>query len=291
MPMVQEWSEDHLETLTALVQDSFPRDEVSPDELLSCVWDDPGIVLGLDDGTGAVSVVFRDDGGESRGIVKLLAVHPGARRQGLGRGLLESAWEWSRGQGASALDLDRAPPFYLWPGVDVNAMPGMLCLSESCGFVPTGANMTMSLPVTFRAGVPEGFEVRQVLDEGDVAPVVALVSATWPDSLTAIERAIEQGTCLATFEDADGPARVVGLICHSLNRAGWIEPIGVAPSSRHRGIGSALLGKACTDLMVANHRDAEVAVPDPTEFYVKAGGSVSRVFRTYRKKMANREQK
>jgi hypothetical protein len=48
-----------------------------------------------------------------------------------------------------------------------------------------------------------------------------------------------------------------------------------------RGIGSALLGELCRDLMVAGHTDAEICWVGPARFYAKAAGAtVSRVFQT-----------
>mgnify|MGYP000312182257 CR=1 FL=1 len=44
---------------------------------------------------------------------------------------------------------------------------------------------------------------------------------------------------------------VVGIGCHSITRAGWTGPLVVDEAYRRRGIGQALLGEICRDLMIA----------------------------------------
>lgn len=56
------------------------------------------------------------------------------------------------------------------------------------------------------------------------------------------------------------------------------------PEAQGRGIGAALLGELCRDLMVAGRSDAEICWVGPVSFYAKtAGAAVSRIFRVYRK--------
>lgn len=266
--------------LDRLVDDSFPREQLSPDELLACCWDDPGAVIGFSDGSGAASVVTRAGPTGARGFVRLLAVHPGARRQGLGRKLLGACEEWLRSQGAVSSELDAARPFYLWPGIDPQSMIAMLCLLEEAGYEVRGVNLTMTLPVTFRSPTPGDIVIRRVLDDDDVVAVMKLVRVEWADRMAVVESGIEQGTCLAALDEGIGGSRAVGLVCHSVNRAGWLEPVGVAPSCRRRGIGSALVSQTCTDLMVASQRDVVVPEPFPVGFFVRAGGTVEKVFCT-----------
>jgi GNAT superfamily N-acetyltransferase len=258
----------------------MPAERLSADELLACCWDDPGVVLATADGQGAVAAVVRRWGEHVVGYVKLLAVHPGARRAGVGRALLAAAEQWAWDQGAAEVHLGGSAPFYLWPGVDVQAL-AMLCLAESAGYEPTGAALNMSVPTTFRAPVPEGLELRRVLDDADAVAVDALVEPVWPEWMAEMHRAVEQGTCLALF-DPSGEA--VAFACHSVNRAAWFGPTGTDPRRRHGGAGLAVLGAVARDLTAAGYADTEICWIGPVGFYAAAGGAVSRTFRTLRRR-------
>jgi GNAT superfamily N-acetyltransferase len=274
------WGRERAAELAALTEATLVAEAFSVDELLACCWDDPGVVLAAADGTGAAAAVVRRSGDRVTGYVKLVAVHPGARRTGVGRALLAAAEQWAWDEGASEIHLAGSAPFYLWPGVDVRAL-GMLCLAESAGYHETGVALNMSVPATFRAAVPAGLDVRRALDEREVAAVDALIAPIWPEWIDEARRAVEQGTCLATFDES-GVA--TAFACHSVNRAAWFGPTGTHPDRRREGAGLALLGEVCKDLMVAGYRDVEICWIGPVGFYAAAGGAVSRVFRTLRKR-------
>src|SRR4051812_17702257 len=124
---VEEWGSERAAELTALVGAVLPHEDLSLDELLACCWEDPeadtadlGTVIATPDGAGAVAVVLRSPdaaGGEPQAYVKLVVVHPDARRAGRGHRLLAAAEDWAGGHGAGSLHLAGSPPFYLWPGV------------------------------------------------------------------------------------------------------------------------------------------------------------------------------
>jgi GNAT superfamily N-acetyltransferase len=177
----------------------------------------------------------------------------------------------------------------LWPGIDVHAMPAMLCLVEAKGFRASGTHLHLSLPVSFRAGVPDGVVIRRVIDAGDEQAVLALVQAERPDWMSPVRRSIDHGSCLAAFERLDAsaiaPPVAIGFASHSIDRAGWLGPMATAPAHRRRGIGRALLGEVARDLMIANFRDVEVTGADQVRLFVHAGGSVSRVFRSFRRQL------
>lgn len=277
---MERWGPDRLDDLTGLVERALPREGLSADELLACCWDDPGVVLGTPGGEGAAAAVIRSFGDLRIGWVKLVVVAPEHQRAGLGDALLAAAESWAFDQGATEVQLGGSAPFYLWPGVDVE-MLGMLCLAESRGYEPGGSELNMALPTEFRARPPEGVTLRRVLDDRDSDAVQAFVSAHWPWWRPELDRGIEQGGCHAAFSSAGD--EVVGFACHSVNRAGWIGPMGTDPARRGGGVGHALLGELCQDLMVAHIPRAEVSWVGPVRFYAKAGATVSRSFRSFRK--------
>lgn len=278
---VEIWGADRVGDLTELATAAMPTEALSADELLACCWDDPGVVLGNGDGSGAIAAgLSRDlDGQVTSVAAKLLAVHPGRRREGLGRALLGELESWAWDRGAGAVTLGAAAPFYLWPGVDVRAL-AMSCLAEQAGYRDLGLALNMSVPATFRATVPDGFVVERVLEDADVVAVEELVARHWPEWTPETAVGLAQGSCFAAFHP-DG--RAVGFACHSVNRAGWFGPTGTDPACRGAGIGHALLAEVCRDAMVAGYPDVEISWIGPMRFYAKAGGSVSRVFRMLHK--------
>jgi GNAT superfamily N-acetyltransferase len=243
------------------------------------------VVLGTADGSAAVCASLQPADEPTTGAVKFLAVHPGSRRRGLGRALLDEIEAWAWAGGAAQVVLGGAVPFYLWPGVDVRAL-AMSCLAEGAGYREVGLALNMSVPATFRAPVPEGFAVERVLEDDDAGSVEDLVARVWPEWTPETAAGLAQGSCFAAF-DAD--RRAVGFACHSVNRAGWFGPTGTDPACRGAGIGHALLGEVCRDVMVAGYADLEISWIGPMRFYAKAGGSVSRVFRMLGKRRPSSE--
>jgi hypothetical protein len=139
----------------------------------------------------------------------------------------------------------------------------------------------MALPSTFRAPCPPGVSLRRVLDDAEVATLADFVGTHWPNWLAEMHRAAEHGCCHGAFEEeTDQP---IGFACHSVNRAGWVGPMGTDPARRTGGVGWAMLGELCRDLMVAKFDDVEISWVGPVRFYAKAGATVSRSFRTYLK--------
>ena len=275
------WGRERADELAALLDVALRGEELSSDELLGCCWDDPGIVLGAPGGQGAVCASFQDHGGRGIGFIKLIAVAPDARRQGVARSLLEAAHDWAFDQGAAEIRVGAAAPFYLWPGCDV-AHVEALCLFESFRYWAVGAEVNMSCPTRFRSDAPAGVSIVRALDDSAIERGLALVRREWPNWVAEMSRAIEQGCCHLAFADGDASDEAaLGFACHSVNRAGWIGPMGTDPTRQHSGVGSALLGQLCRDLQAAEFTEAEIAWVGPVSFYAKAAGArVSRVFRS-----------
>jgi len=284
------WTAAQLDELVALVQHALPDERLTADELESACFDDGGAVIGSPDGLGAVAVVRRARPGRSLdepgpGFIRLLAVDPRAQRAGLGRALLGAAHDWLFEHGADEVRPGGEAPFYLWPGVDVRATPA-LCLFESVGYVPVGAEVNLAMGVPLRTstvarapGAP-GFVVRRALDDDAARAAVDFVGHHAPHWVPEVERALEHGSCLVALLDG---GEVAGVGCHSVNRAGWVGPLLTDPVHRSAGIGRALLVEISRDLSSADLRGAEIAWIGPLGFYVRAADAwVSRVFRTLR---------
>ena len=261
--------------LLALVDAAMPAERLSTDDLLAVCWDDElGATTVLGDDVGAVSVAVR----EGLGAVQLLCVHPDARREGRGRRLLDQATAWAFDNGATSLVIGAAPPWYLWPGIDLRWTAGLV-LAESAGFEPWTVAVNLTCPTSVRVAAPDGVALRRVMDDDDAAAVVDLCRRHFaPAWQHEARRGIEHGACHAAFDAGTGD--LLGFAAHSVNRAGWFGPTGVDPNRQRRGVGGPLLAACLLDLKVAGFDRCEIAWIGPTGFYVKAANAeVGRVFR------------
>lgn len=278
---LETWGPDRAERLAVLWAQAMPRDPLSVDELTGVLWDTPGVVFGDEAGTAAVAATaWEEDGGALHGAVRLVVVHPDHQRQGVGRTLLGAAESWLAGRGVTRVGMGAERPQYLWPGLDFTNVAA-LGLAEACGYVPVDSAFNMSLPTDTRAPVPTGVAVRRVVDDVDATAVVAMVGREWPGFADEVVPGIEAGCVFGAFVDAEA----VGFCAHSVSRVGWIGPVGTRPDHAGRGIGSALVSAACTDLMVAGLAHAEICQVGPVRFYASMGAVTSRVFRKVVKRL------
>jgi mycothiol synthase len=278
-PLVRTWSGEDLAALVSVVDAAFPGEDLSADEVQSACFEDPdhSTVLGLAGGEGAVAVVARPSEHGPIASLTLLAVDPAAREEGRGRRLLQAAEEWAYDEaGAIGLYAGGSAPFFLWPGVDIHWTPA-LCLFESAGYLDAGARLLLSFPASYRAEPPADVEIRRAVTDQDAKLALDFCVEQWPASVHEIGRALEHATCFLAI--AGTGATPVGLVCHSVNRNGWIGPIALTCAQQHRGIGSALLGAVTSDLRVAGTREAHVCPGRPVRFFARAAGaSTSRAF-------------
>lgn len=277
---MRRWTRADAAALCALVDVTLPGEFLSADEVVSTCFEDgdPSIVLALPGGQGAAAAVLRTIGGQRLADLLLLAVEPAAQGRGLGHRLLAAVEEWAfDDMGSTAIRAGGWSPFGLWPGVDVR-WTRSLCLFEAAGYQAEEVALVLSCPSTFRAPCPEGVEVRRVLQDHDAAAALSWSVRHLPGWHHQIGRAVEHGSCLLALERGE----IAGLVCHSVNRTGWLGPITVAAGRRGTGIGRALLSAACMDLRAAGQADVPIASPTPIGFFARsAGASVSRVFQCY----------
>lgn len=262
------------DALLALVEAAMPGEGLSTDDLLGVCWDqDEGPTVVLGDEVGAVSAAVR----HGVGAIQLLAVTPAARREGRGRALLDESTSWAFDNGAGWLTIGAAPPWYLWPGIDVRWTAGLV-LAESAGFTDQGAALNMSCPTSVRIPPPDGVTIRRIVEDDDAAAVIELCrrafAPAWRKEAT---RGIEHGACHAAFDDS---GTLLGFATHSVNRAGWFGPTGVDPERQRGGVGGPLLAACLQDLRVAGLDRCEISWIGPVGFYAKAAGAeISRTFR------------
>lgn len=217
--------------------------------------------------------------------IRLIAVHPAGRGQGLGTALLaacEAAIWKTAARRARTLD---EPGNYLAPGVD-EANHETLRWLERRGYVRRDEHESLLVDVRTNPRVSElraaelaarararGYEVRRAA-RGEAEAISAAISigfgGAWPHE---VERALTfdppglhvamRGGRLAAFAAHDGNNQGLG----------WFGPAGTWPEHRGQGLGEALL-IACLVDIAAHHPVAEIAWIGPREFYQRTVGTL-----------------
>lgn len=240
-------------------------------------------------------------------FIKLLTVHPSARRRGIGTQLLASARQ------IADASVDQSAPRpklrvgdhagnYLSPGLDVRQEDGQAFL-RARGFAEVGQNLNLLAPVrdnpllsdervaSLTARVRgDGYTARRATQD-DVTPLLAMAaeafSPVWAHEVAralgpelggspaAHTPTLREGAAVHLACDAAGA--VVAFAAHDGNNRGlgWFGPTGTLPAHRGHGIGELLLLHCLRDvsagLDVDGRPDAGV-IPwvGPVEYYARA---------------------
>jgi ribosomal protein S18 acetylase RimI-like enzyme len=206
---------------------------------------------------------------QTRAQLTAILVDPARRRAGLGSELLAQARR-NLGGGVRLLSAGSGAGPYFWPGVPEDAPDGWAFL-RAHGFEPVGemADMLADIArfwppewVLGRAGGGVRFELAA---EGDAAEVTALQERHFPAWKAFYEHQLRlPGTVLVARADGrivgtctvEGPAEY-DFLWRALVRGavGAFGCVGVDPAARQRGIGLAMVARAC-ELLSA--RGAEI---------------------------------
>jgi ribosomal protein S18 acetylase RimI-like enzyme len=206
---------------------------------------------------------------KTRAQLTAILVDPAYRRTGLASELLAQARR-NLGGDVRSLSAGSGAGRYFWPGVPEDAPDGWAFL-HAHGFEPTGEVADLLADVArFRA--PEwvlsraGDAVRfELAAEGDASDVVALQARHFPDWKTAYEHQLTlPGTVLVARAGGqivatctvEGPAEH-DFLWRALvpGAVGAFGCVGVDPAARRRGIGLAMVARACE---ILSARGAEV---------------------------------
>jgi GNAT superfamily N-acetyltransferase len=256
------------EILAALCAAGMPDEHLTAEELAYLCFGDGDEII--DDDTAAAAIQPQRFGDYVAMWLTLLVVDPARQRRGVGKELVHAAAERARAAGAQELLLASAVPRYVWPGVDLaNTRAGMLL--ESCGFERDMLGTNMAIDTSFRAAPPPGIVIERETGSG----AHDFTARAYPYWTPELDRAVTLGTAFAA-RDANGAT--IGFGCHSVNRFGWIGPMGTDPDSQHSGIGSAVLAAICADLEARGCPTGEISWVSNLRFYGKCGARVSRVF-------------
>lgn len=272
---LEPWGADRVDDLVDLLLRAAADEDLTPDELLTACHERSGIVMATPDGEAVVAVgVDRDADGELLASVRLIAVGPKVQRNGLGGALLAHAEQWATERNAKRIVVGGSVPFSLWPGVPVESPIALLCAARE--YETHEFWQSYDVATSFRAEPPDGIVIRRAVHDEDVTRVLLAATSGWPRSADEIARALEHGTCHVALRGEADPV-VVGIGSHSITRAGWTGPLIVDEAYRRRGIGHALLGQICRDLMIAEFDRVVVAdLPDDeARSFIEATGAVA----------------
>ncbi|GAB4519953.1 MAG: hypothetical protein Tsb0020_38540 [Haliangiales bacterium] len=245
-------------------------------------------------------------GGQIAGLVvycgawlRLLAVAPQQRNQGLGGALLEAAEAAIASAGADAVRVLDQPGNYLAPGVDVRNHAAIDWLTKR-GYRRRGERVNLIVDVmqnpfvspghraALCAGIA-GYELRRARnsDAGALARVITeAFSAGWAFE---VKRALEGTPAGVHIAIECRSGQLAGFAAHDGNNRGrgWFGPAGTLPEHRGRGLGRALLCACLVDIAEAGHERCEVAWIGPRDFYQRtAGVSGERRFAVLRKDLS-----
>lgn len=217
--------------------------------------------------------------------IRLIAVHPAARGQGLGSALLaacETAIWRTAARRARTLD---EPGNYLAPGIDEDNHEVVAWL-ERRGYVRRDQHESLLVDVRTNPKVSvaraaelaeraraRGYEVRRAAS-AEAEAISAAISigfgGAWP---LEVERALAFDPPGVHVAMHDG--RLAAFAAHDGNNQGlgWFGPSGTWPEHRNQGLGEALL-VACMVDIAERHPVAEVAWIGPREFYERTVGTI-----------------
>jgi ribosomal protein S18 acetylase RimI-like enzyme len=258
------------------------------------------VLAGGDAGSEPAGLVLASVSGSDSGVghLDLLAVHPEARRRGVGSALVRRAEEELRALGVREVRWAGNPPCYGWPGVDVRYTPA-LCLAGTLGYerYRTAENLTADLataPLDTAEDearlAAEGVTVRRATAD-DLSVLAAWAERTWNASWAwELSQAVlvPGGGChIALREQDSGPGgepAVLAFAAYGGNRPSWFGPMGTDPAARKLGLGRLLLRRCLADQRASGLVSAQIGWVGPIPFYARAvAARVERIFWLYRR--------
>jgi mycothiol synthase len=216
--------------------------------------------------------------------LRLIAVHPRARKSGAGSALLAAVEAAARADGQTRLSALDQPGNYLAPGVDERNTDAIAWLTKR-GFA-RGPELRTNLLIDVHNNprvTPErvaesheraaalGYEVRRAKPaerQHLLDAIAGEFGGAWPYE---VERAL--GHAPAAVHVACKGGTYCAFAAHDGNNRGlgWFGPAGTWKDHRGQGLGEALL-VACLVDVASEHSQCEVAWIGPRPFYDKVAG-------------------
>lgn len=226
---------------------------------------------------------LRDTGTDRRGFIKLLAVHPDARRRGIGSELLRRVEYELISAGVSWIRVAESAPNYLTPGIDSqNSLT--INFFRQFGYKSMGEAFNMRVDLhqaELKAPMQSARDMSRIdsiilrrATEHDLMAVERFVLKYWAAWL----REVQQAFCntpisvhVAISNEKERSGEVVGFAAYDANNrgTGWFGPMGTDPAFEGKGIGRALLLKCLADFDRQGRSTATIPWVGPQGFYAR----------------------
>lgn len=280
------WNDSaHYDPLTAALLEEKIQGDPDFESALCLVAEAGEAIVGF--GVGVVRQVVQS----RRGFVKLLAVDPIHRRQGIARAILHRLETGLASRGATTIRIHESAPNYLTPGIDLRYGEG-ISLVESAGYERVGEARNLVVDCRDEAfALPlwpatSAVEVRRAERHEYAALRDFLHDNFWPGWGAEVFAALENAPPAVYLALRDG--EIVGFAAYDANNrnTGWFGPMGVSGDQRHSGVGSVLLRRCLGDIQAQGHTIATIPWADAVPFYEKCvAAKLSRSFARYEKKL------
>jgi GNAT superfamily N-acetyltransferase len=231
--------------------------------------------------------VARRNEGVKLGWVKLLAVEPKSRRQGVGRGLLAELERRFQKRDCAEARVGACPPPYVNGGVPVLDTAAH-CFLLARGYERSGTVIDMVSDL--RKLKPLGAADLKALKAlggrkagpKDAAALRSLVQTAFPYWAWEAEAALEHG--VAWVAGLDGA--VTAFACADGTHPGWFGPMGTLESERGKGQGRLLMAQCLQHLKKRGFKSARIPWVGPVPFYQKhAAAGLGPLYWTFRKRL------
>jgi len=235
---------------------------------------------------------------ECRGYIKLLAVSPKYRRQGLAQQLVQDLQDKLMQHDVAAIRVGESAPNYLFPGVDVR-YSGAVKLFKSLGYEQVGRAHNLFADIDQKDFLDQpledalrakGFEIRRATHE-DAQVIDDLIARYWLAWRAEISQAL-QNVPISIHLAIKGE-QVVGFSVYDSNNlgTGWFGPMGTRPEFQGIGIGRVLMFRCLQDIKTQGHVRATIAWVSPTRLYAKhADAKPGRTFIRYEHRLVSHDQ-
>ena len=300
------WNLPHLEDVVRVLDDASPVDKFRIDHVREATFADVDHSRDLllcarvgDQIVAVAAAVSRRPRGASAvsaptGFLKLFAVAPSWRGQGIGTQLLAEAERRLRQLGAEKIRVFGDAPSYLRPGVDFR-LTDLVCFLQRRGYAVRGhaVNMDVDLAAAdLDTSADEerlsalGIAVRRLQSDDAVAFHDYMARDwSWGWKIEASRSLLRDP--ISTHVALSGD-EIVGFASHSASGPGQFGPMGVKPDLRRHGIGAVLLKRCLVDVRAQGYTSADIQWVGPIGFYARHVGAVlSRCFWHFEKSLTN----
>lgn len=226
-------------------------------------------------------------------FIRLFAVAPEWREQGIATQLLQELESRFREDAITTLNIANSVPDYIWPGVDVRYTPAICWLMKN-GFQRSGEAFNMEVTLTGRdfgtaqeeselAG--RGITFRRLTPEDRIL-FDRWMSETWSSSWQSEALASYNNSPITTFVALDN-GKFAGFASYDITMFdGYFGPMGTEQHLRGLGIGRILFLLCMADMQAHGYDRCEVCWVGPAPFYAKVAGAwINRVFWQYSKSL------